>query len=103
MVCDKSFSSSYMLLNHEEVGVFDLVHMLCSHAIEKRNFVDCPKGMTEENFKQRWLLSMSALAQKMLKSIKKPLAAMGAGIEYWLNLVSCNRNLSGLISNWIRG
>lgn len=92
-----------MLLNHEEVGVFDLVHMLRSHAIEKRNFVDCPKGMTEENFKRRWLLSMSVLAQKMLKSIKKPLAAMGSGIEYWLNLVSCNRNLSGLISNWIRG
>ncbi|KAI3500451.1 hypothetical protein L1887_36272 [Cichorium endivia] len=103
MVCDKSFSSSYMLLNHEEVGVVDLVHMLRSHAIEKRNFVDCPKGMTEENFNQRWLISMSVLAQKILKTIEKPLAATGSGIEYWLNLVSCNRNLGGLIWNWIRG
>ncbi|XP_024978219.1 uncharacterized protein LOC112515562 [Cynara cardunculus var. scolymus] len=103
MVCDKSFSSSYMLLNHEEVGVVDLVHMLRSNDIENRKFVDCPKGTTEDKFRRRWLISMSVLAQKILKSIAGPLAATGSAIEYWLNLVACNRNLGGLISNFVRG
>ncbi|GKF09692.1 hypothetical protein Tco_0043916, partial [Tanacetum coccineum] len=78
MVCDKSFSTGkYMLLDHEKVGVVDLVHMLHSIDIKKRNFVDCPNDMIEKSFKRRWLLSMSVLAQKILKSIAKPLAATG--------------------------
>ncbi|GJW48072.1 triacylglycerol lipase OBL1 [Tanacetum coccineum] len=104
MVCDKSFSTGkYMLLDHEKVGVVDLVHMLHSIDIKKRNFVDCPNDMIEKSFKRRWLLSMSVLAQKILKSIAKPLAATGSAIEHWLNLVSCNGNLGGLIWNSIRG
>ncbi|PWA68493.1 hypothetical protein CTI12_AA279250 [Artemisia annua] len=104
MYCDKSFSTGkYMLLDHEKVGVVDLVQMLHSIDIKKRNFVDCPNDMIEESFKRRWLLSMSVLAQKILKSIAKPLADTGSAIEYWLNLVSCNGNLGGLIWNLIRG
>ena len=102
--CDKRFSSSYMLLNPEEVRFFDLIHILFSSDIEKRKFVDCSEGTgTDENFKRRWLIFVSILAQKFLLFVAKPLAFVGSVIEMWLNLVSINRSFFALFKNVLRG
>uniref|UniRef100_A0A2N9H0Q2 Fungal lipase-type domain-containing protein n=1 Tax=Fagus sylvatica TaxID=28930 RepID=A0A2N9H0Q2_FAGSY len=102
--CDKRFSSSYMLLKPEEVRFFDLIHILFSSDIEKRKFVDCSEGTgTDENFKRRWLIFVSILAQKFLLFVAKPLAFVGSVIEMWLNLVSINRSFFALFKNVLRG
>ncbi|XP_071713783.1 triacylglycerol lipase OBL1-like [Rutidosis leptorrhynchoides] len=77
--------------------------MLHSKEINRTEFIECGRKNATESFNRRWLLTMSVLAQKFLNFVAKPLAATGNAIEYWLNLVSCNRNLGGLIWNSIRG
>ncbi|KAK9948926.1 hypothetical protein M0R45_004479 [Rubus argutus] len=104
MACDKGFSSSFMLLKPEEVGLFDLYHILFSSQLEEKKFVDCPEGtVTEEiNFRRRWLIFVSILAQKFLQLVSKPLSVVGSGIETCLNLVSVNRNIFVLTLNTFR-
>lgn len=101
--CDNSFSSDFMLLKPDKVGVVDLVHILFSRDLEKRKFIDCPDGTSEESFKRRWLIFVSILVQKFLLSTAKPLAWFGSSIENWMNLVSCNRNAGRLFLNYLRG
>lgn len=100
--CDKGFSSSHFLLKPEEVRFFDLIHILFSSDIEKRDFVDSSEGK-EENFRRRWLIFVSILAQKFLLFVATPLAAVGSFIEMLLNLLSSNRNLGVLLLNLVRG
>ncbi|KAA8531691.1 hypothetical protein F0562_006592 [Nyssa sinensis] len=102
MDCNKCFSSDYMLLKPEEARLFDLIHILFSPEIEKRKFVDCPKGIREENFKRRWLIFVSVVVQKVLLLVSKPLGWVGRKIEWWLNLVSNNRNLGVLFLNFFK-
>lgn len=94
-----------MLLKPEEVGLFDLYHILFSSKLEEKKFVDCPEGtVTEEiNFRRRWLIFVSILAQKFLQLVSKPLSVVGSGIETCLNLVSVNRNIFVLTLNTFRG
>ncbi|CAK9177536.1 unnamed protein product, partial [Ilex paraguariensis] len=97
--CNKSASSYYMLLTPEDVGLCDLIWILFSNEIEKRKFVDCPKG-TEEPFKRRWLIFVSILFQKFLRSVSKPMAWFGSVAEHWLNLLSSNWNFGVLVLNF---
>ncbi|XP_041004166.1 triacylglycerol lipase OBL1 [Juglans microcarpa x Juglans regia] len=102
--CDKGFSCSYMILKPEEVRFFDLIHILFSSDIGKRDFVDSagPDG-TEESFRRRWLIFVSIVAQKFLQFVAKPLGFVGSVIETWLNLVSSNRSLGRLFLNIFQG
>ncbi|POO02811.1 Fungal lipase-like domain containing protein [Trema orientale] len=102
MECNKGFSASYMILKPEEVGFFDLMHILFSSDMEKRKFVDSSEA-TEESFGRRWLIFLSIVAQKTLQFGAKPLASVGSGFEMGLNLLSSNGNLFKLILNFIRG
>ncbi|KAM6591377.1 hypothetical protein CsatA_013982 [Cannabis sativa] len=102
MECNKDFSASYMLLKPEEVGFFDLMHILFSSDMEKRKFVDSSSA-TEESFGRRWIIFLSIVAQKTLSFVSKPLATVGSAIEMGLNLLSSNGNLFNLIYNSIRG
>ncbi|CAK9165521.1 unnamed protein product, partial [Ilex paraguariensis] len=97
-----SASSYYMLLTPEDVGLCDLIWILFSNEIEKRKFVDCPKG-TEEPFKRRWLIFVSILFQKFLRSVSKPMAWFGSVAEHWLNLLSSNWNFGVLVLNFFPG
>ncbi|KAJ7952847.1 Lipase [Quillaja saponaria] len=102
--CDKGFSSSYMLLKPEQVGLLDLIRILFYSDLEKREFVDCPKGThEEESFRRRWIIFISILAQKFLLFVSKPLAWLGSTIEHCLNLVSINQNLFILLLNFFKG
>lgn len=100
--CDKSFCSDYMLLNTEESGLLDVWKVLFSSNISNRKFVDCPPD-TKEPFGRRWLIFVSVMAQKFLQASAKPMAAFGAGLEHWLNLVSTNGGFFGLILNTFKG
>ncbi|KAI6695225.1 hypothetical protein NL676_022935 [Syzygium grande] len=43
MACDKTFSSSYLLLSPEKVGIIDLFRILIHSDVHKRHFVDSSK------------------------------------------------------------
>ncbi|XP_010070350.2 triacylglycerol lipase OBL1 [Eucalyptus grandis] len=102
MACDKSFSSGYMLLSPEKVGVVDLFRILIHSDVGNRKFIDS-SGETEESFQRRWIMFLSVLAQKLLLLVAKPLSGIGWAIEFWLNLLSSNQNLGGLLVNCLRG
>ncbi|KAM2640318.1 hypothetical protein TB1_026715 [Malus domestica] len=108
MACDKGFSSSYFLLKPEEVGFFDLVHILFSSNVEEGRYADYSKSegtVTDDtiSFRRRWLMFISILAQKFLQLVSKPLSVLGSGIEMCLNLLSSNRNIFVLVLNSFRG
>ncbi|XP_030475296.2 triacylglycerol lipase OBL1-like [Syzygium oleosum] len=99
MACEKR---SYMLLSPEKVGVVDLFRILIHSDVHKREFVDCSeKG--EESFERRWIMFVSILAQKLLLLVAKPMSWIGLVLEFWLNLLSSNQNLGGLLINCFRG
>lgn len=102
MAHNKDFCCNYMVLEPNEVGLFDLFHILFSRNIEKRKFVFAPEG-TEESFQHRWIIFISILAQKFLQSVAKPLKRTGTMLELWLNLPTCNHGFLGLLLNFLRG
>ncbi|KAK3416224.1 hypothetical protein EUGRSUZ_H01674 [Eucalyptus grandis] len=81
MACDKSFSSSYMLLSPEKAGVVDLFRILIHSDVHKREFVDSSEE-GEESIEGRQII--------------------GSAIEFWLNLVSSNRSFGRLLVNCFR-
>ncbi|KAI9089021.1 hypothetical protein K1719_029300 [Acacia pycnantha] len=103
-VCHGGFSCAYMLLKPEEVRFFDLIHILFSPKyLHKTKLVDSWDDTFNDKFRQRWLICISILAQKLLLSVAKPLASIGSFVEMYLNLVSCNRNLFKLLLNFLTG
>lgn len=93
-----------MLLKPEEASVFDLIRILFSGNVERRKFVECPAAQgSDELFRQRWVIFLSILVQKLLKLVSKPLASFGTSFEYWLNLLSSNGNFFRLVFNFLRG
>ncbi|KAF7851786.1 hypothetical protein BT93_L2641 [Corymbia citriodora subsp. variegata] len=102
MASDKSFCSSYSLLSPEKAGVIDLLRILIYSDVHERGCVDSSeKG--EESFERRLIMFVSILAQKLLLSVAKPLSWIGLAIEFWLNLLSSNRNFGRLLVNCFRG
>ncbi|XP_062003207.1 triacylglycerol lipase OBL1-like isoform X1 [Rosa rugosa] len=103
MACNKSFSSNYMLLDPNDVGFFDLIHILISNNLEKRKFVDSSDDK-EDDFQRRWLIFLSIVVQKLLQFVSKPMAVIGWAIEMFLNFLSINGcSLHGLLLNLLRG
>ncbi|KAF7851784.1 hypothetical protein BT93_L2639 [Corymbia citriodora subsp. variegata] len=102
MACDKSFSSSYMMLSPEKAGIVDLFRILIHSDVRKREFVDSSEE-GEESFERRWIMFVSTLAQKLLLLVAKPMSWSGSAIEFWLNLVSSNRSFGRLLVHCFRG
>ncbi|CAN6541859.1 unnamed protein product [Malus baccata var. baccata] len=90
--CNKSFSCKYMLLNPNDVGFFDLIHILFSSNLKRRRFVDSSMD-TEDDPDRRWLIFLSIVVQKLLQFVATPMAMIGRGIELCLNLFSNTQNL----------
>lgn len=92
-----------MLLEPNDVGFFDLIHILFSNNLEKRKFVDSSDDK-EDEFQRRWLIFLSIVVQKLLQFVAKPMAVIGWGIEMFLNLLSSNGcSLRELLLNLLRG
>ncbi|KAM1315080.1 hypothetical protein ACFX13_019007 [Malus domestica] len=100
--CNKSFSCKYMLLDPNDVGFFDLIHILFSSNLKRRRFVDSSMD-TEDDPDRRWLIFLSIVVQKLLQFVATPMAMIGRGIELCLNLFSNTQNLVGLLQNLLRG
>ncbi|XP_059635558.1 triacylglycerol lipase OBL1-like [Cornus florida] len=91
MACDEEFCKDYLVLKPEEGSLFDLVRILRSSELDKREFVEFSGvGKLIRGLEYRWIVSVSFLAQKLLLYLKKPLARIGFLLEMWLNLLSSN-------------
>ncbi|XP_057423730.1 triacylglycerol lipase OBL1 [Lotus japonicus] len=93
----------YLLLKPEEASLVDLVRLLFSSNLNNRKFIECPIELKAENFRQRWLLFISVVVQKILVSSGSTLKKIGDMFELWLNRVSSNGGLVRLLLNIIRG
>nr|XP_043637549.1 triacylglycerol lipase OBL1-like [Erigeron canadensis] len=111
MATDEDFCKNFLVVHAKEASLYDIACVLiCStNSLNNRNFYNekCD-GMeeiesTREKLSQRWLIFASLLAQKILIWANKPMAQFGLFIETWLNLLSCNGGLFGLLMNRIRG
>ncbi|KAK1588000.1 hypothetical protein Q3G72_019063 [Acer saccharum] len=89
-------SHNYMILRPEEVSLCDLIGILVSSDIACKAFVKIPTGK-EENIKDRGIMFMSLLGQKLLQSFSVPISKLGSALEMWLNILSSNGNLSLLL------
>ncbi|TYI56538.1 hypothetical protein E1A91_D11G217500v1 [Gossypium mustelinum] len=98
----KVYSSSYMVLKPEEAKVVDLISILVSSNLEKREFVES-SGKRDVSFRRRWMIFISVVLQKLLILISRPMAWMGALIEMWLNFLSNNPTLFVFIINLLKG
>ena len=92
-----------MLLEPNDVGFFDLFHLLFSNNLEKRKFVDSSDDK-EDDFQRRWIIFLSISVQKLLQLVSKPMADIGWAIEMFLNFLVINGcSLRGLLLNLFRG
>ncbi|XP_022768754.1 uncharacterized protein LOC111312602 [Durio zibethinus] len=98
---ENCFCDDYFLLNPKEAGFFDLFRLLCSSQLGNRRFIDFPGQQQHQNFRYRWITFISVLVQKLLMLGTKPMALVGNVIEMWLNLLSSNSGLVGLLRNTV--
>lgn len=84
------FFSDFMVLRPDKGGLRSLVHLLCSRNVADNDAVDCPIGTEVAQRWRRWVIFVSLVAQMLLLWVKRPMAALGRAIEYWMNLLTDN-------------
>uniref|UniRef100_A0ACD5ZSX2 Uncharacterized protein n=1 Tax=Avena sativa TaxID=4498 RepID=A0ACD5ZSX2_AVESA len=98
------FFGDFMVLRPGKGGVRSLLHLLCSCDVAANDTVDCPPGTAEDRRLHRWVIFVSVVAQMLLMWVKKPMAALGKAVEYWMNLVTDNGGgVRNLIRNAMKG
>jgi hypothetical protein len=98
------FFSDFMVLRPDKGGVRSLLHLLCSCKVADNDAVDCPAGTEVAERWRRWAIFVSLAAQMLLLAVKRPLAALGSAVEYWMNLLTDNGGgVVGLLRNAVRG
>ncbi|KAI3891520.1 hypothetical protein MKX03_029043 [Papaver bracteatum] len=84
---DKEFAEEYLVMKPLEGSLWDLLRLLFSQNVGNSKFVECSEGMTVHGLKNRWILVVSVILQKILLHLAKPVFWMGLIIETYLNLV----------------
>ncbi|KAL6633482.1 hypothetical protein ACP70R_026153 [Stipagrostis hirtigluma subsp. patula] len=87
---DGGFYTDYMVLRPDIVGFCDLLLLLWSGKVAENAAVDCPAGTEIVDWRQRWAVFVSLVAQVLLLWAKKPVALLGRVTEYWTNLLTEN-------------
>ncbi|GLT46958.1 hypothetical protein SLA2020_206830 [Shorea laevis] len=108
MISQHNFFDNYLLLKPKEANVFDLVHILFSSSLlERKRFIECPAELPKyTDFRRRWLIFISVLAQKLfllLNTRYTPMAKTGYALEMCLYLLSSNRGFLKLLRNLFKG
>ncbi|KAJ0024235.1 hypothetical protein Pint_08762 [Pistacia integerrima] len=97
------FCSGYLHLKPKEASLVDLILLLFSSEFKRQRFVDCPERHNYRSFGYRWLIFISVIAQKVLFSLRKPMATVGYVLELWINLLSSNGGFFMLLINGLKG
>ncbi|KAH6822935.1 alpha/beta-Hydrolases superfamily protein [Perilla frutescens var. hirtella] len=102
---EEDFCKNYLLLKAEEASCFDCARILHSNDLEKRDFFNT--GIINEGgvigFRHRWIIFISVVLQKVFLYLKKPMAAVGAAFELWLNYPPFNGGYGHLFFNFFTG
>ncbi|KAJ0086817.1 hypothetical protein Patl1_08933 [Pistacia atlantica] len=97
------FCNGYLHLKPKEASLVDLILLLFSSELKRQRFVDCPERHNYRSFGYRWLIFISVIAQKVLFSLRKPMATVGYVLELWLNLLSSNGGFFMILINGLKG
>ncbi|KAL6912071.1 hypothetical protein ACP4OV_000876 [Aristida adscensionis] len=89
------FYGDYMVLRPDKGGLGDLFRLLWSRKVAENAAVDCPAGTEIAEWRRRWAVVVSLVAQLLLLWAKKPVALLGTATEYWMNLL--NENGGGVL------
>ncbi|KAJ4962979.1 hypothetical protein NE237_022918 [Protea cynaroides] len=99
---------SYLILPPENGGILDLIRFLLplvhysdvGVADADKEFVEISQQESEllDN-DHRWVILVSIIARKVIALLAKPMMLMGCFLEFFLNLLSLNGGLSGLVFN----
>jgi len=84
------FYSDFMVLRPDKGGLYDIFHLLFSCKVSENAAVDCPAGTEIADWRRRWAVFVSLVAQVLLLWAKKPVALLGRVTEYWMNLLDEN-------------
>ncbi|KAL6912072.1 hypothetical protein ACP4OV_000877 [Aristida adscensionis] len=90
-----AFYGDYMVLRPDRGGLGDLFRLLWSRKVAENAAVDCPAGTEIAEWRRRWAVFVSLVAQVLLLWAKKPVALLGTVTEYWMNLL--NENGGGVL------
>ncbi|OEL34320.1 hypothetical protein BAE44_0004661 [Dichanthelium oligosanthes] len=98
-------ADNFMVLRPDKAGIRSLLHLLrsCSCKIVGNDAIHCGANGTEV-VERRWAVFASLATQVVLLRIKRPMAAVGRAIEYWMNLLNDNDGgVLGIVRNSIQG
>ncbi|EXC32848.1 hypothetical protein L484_009548 [Morus notabilis] len=98
-------SQNHLLLKPKEASLIELIRLLYSPELKKRCFIECSEeeGEQSRDFRRRWIVFVSVVAQKLFLILKEPMAMVGDVLESWLNLLAANGGFLALLRNYFRG
>lgn len=102
----RSNDSRYLIVRPENGGIKDVFrYWLWPDGDGGRRFLESSEegviGATVSG--RRWVILVSIIIRKLIAVLAKPLKWTGYVVEFTLNLLSLNGNLTGLLCNIVRG
>nr|XP_019701463.1 uncharacterized protein LOC105060914 isoform X2 [Elaeis guineensis] len=103
MAQEADYFSDYMVIRPDKGGMADLFYLLYSSNVSDNRSIECPIGTQVDQIGRRWAIFISLLLQRTLLFWRKPLAWVGAAVEFWLNLLTDNHGFGSLLHSLLRG